>query len=80
MLTCVGYLDAMKSSCCSAPTYTDSIDGGTYCTICDREQDPQTPGERMRPQVDGSPNPSHPHREQSTPLMDLDDFANEFEG
>jgi uncharacterized Zn finger protein (UPF0148 family) len=33
---------AVTSSCCNAPVYRDRIDGGTYCTICDRAVDPKT--------------------------------------
>lgn len=28
----------MESKCCDSPVYTDRIDGGTYCTVCDRNQ------------------------------------------
>jgi hypothetical protein len=32
----------MTSQCCSAEVYVDSVDGGTYCTVCDHEVDPKT--------------------------------------
>lgn len=33
---------AATSHCCHADTYIDDVDGGTYCTICDREVDAKT--------------------------------------
>jgi CRISPR/Cas system-associated protein Cas10 (large subunit of type III CRISPR-Cas system) len=35
----------MTSRCCNAAVYVDEVDGGTYCTTCDREVDAKTGAE-----------------------------------